>query len=105
MQCGASRTGPIRCDNAIQCVHCYNLSVPAKYRGAYIAPFVSCKKVRLLKLRTPLWTGIATCCEVDGSGNRMPVGRDFPQTSRPVLGPRETPVQQVHGLFLGEGPG
>ena len=67
MQCGASRTSPARSDNVIQCVHFYSLSVPAKYRGAYTAPFVYCKKVRLLNLRTQFWTGIATCYGPDGS--------------------------------------
>jgi hypothetical protein len=42
--------------------------------------------------------GIATGYELDGPGIESRWGRDFPQHSRPILGPNQLPVQWVPGL-------
>ena len=38
---------------------------------------------------------------LDESGDRIQVGRDFPQLSTIVLFPTQSPVQRVPGLFPG----
>jgi hypothetical protein len=43
--------------------------------------------------------GIATRYGMDGPGIESRWGRDFPQPSRPALGPTQPPVQRVPGLF------
>jgi len=45
--------------------------------------------------------GIATGYGLDGPGIESPWWRDFPQLSRPALGPTQPPVQWVPGLFRG----
>ena len=45
--------------------------------------------------------GIATRYGLDGPGIESRLGLDFPHQSRPALGPTETPIQWVLGLFPG----
>jgi hypothetical protein len=45
--------------------------------------------------------GIATRYGLDGPGIESRWGRDFLQPSRPALGPTQTPIQWVPGLFPG----
>ena len=45
--------------------------------------------------------GIATRYGLDGPGIESRWGRDFPQPSRPALGPTQPPVQWVPGLHQG----
>lgn len=44
---------------------------------------------------------MATYCGPDGSGSESRWGLDFPQLSRPSLGPTQPLMQWVLGLFLG----
>ena len=43
--------------------------------------------------------GIATRYGLDGPGIESQWGRDFPQPSRPALGPTQPPIHWVPGLF------
>jgi hypothetical protein len=45
--------------------------------------------------------GIATRYGLDGPGIESQWGRDFPQPSRPALGPTQPPIQWVPSLFPG----
>ena len=45
--------------------------------------------------------GIATRYGLDGQGIESRRGRDFPQPSRPPLGPTQPPIQWVPGLSRG----
>ena len=46
--------------------------------------------------------GIATRYGLDGPGIESRWGQDFPQPSRPPLGPTQAPIQWVPGLSWGE---
>ena len=45
--------------------------------------------------------GIATRYGLDGPGIEFLWGRDFPHQFRPALGPTQSPIQWVLGLFPG----
>ena len=45
--------------------------------------------------------GIATRYGMEGAGIESRWGRDFPHQSRPALGPTQSPIQWVPGLFPG----
>ena len=49
--------------------------------------------------------GIATRYGLDGPGIASRLGRNFPPSSRPTLGPILPPIQWVLGLSLGEATG
>ena len=59
--------------------------------------------IPILYLVLPLLTvgGMATRYGLDGPGIESRWGRDFPQPSRPTLGPTQPPVQWVPGLSRG----
>jgi hypothetical protein len=52
-------------------------------------------------IRPPPVVGIATRYGLDGPGIESQWGRDFPQPSRPVLGPTQPPIQWVPGHSRG----
>jgi hypothetical protein len=72
---------------------------------AHAQPFDSCRDKNVLKLVNYCEggpgssVGIATGYGLDVPGIEFRWGRDFPNLSRPVLGPTQVPVQWVLGLF------
>jgi hypothetical protein len=45
--------------------------------------------------------GIATRYGLDGPGIESRWGRDFPHPSRPALGPTQSPIEWVPGVYRG----
>ena len=73
-----------------------------------VRPRIRVVRLQRAKLRI-LWynvdrdraVGIATSYELDGPGIKPRWGRDFPHSSRMILGLRQPSVQWVPGLFIG----
>ena len=61
---------------------------------------IHCPVLHLTK-SSPMSIGITTRYELDAPGIKCRCGRDFPQLSRPALGPTQPPVQWVPGLSRG----
>jgi hypothetical protein len=63
--------------------------------------FVAFRSSRVETVGRVSSVGIATRCGLDGSGIESRRGRDFPNSSRPALGPTQPPIQWVPGLSRG----
>jgi hypothetical protein len=91
-------SSPIRCS----CLHRINLLsfyfLILAVQSSYI---VRSKFIPLFVDGPGSSVGTATGYRLDGPGIESRWGRDFPDLSRPALGPKQPPVQSVPGLSWG----